>query len=296
MEQRYDVAIIGTGPAGVSAAITAKVRNKSVLLLGSAELSDKVAKAHSIQNYPGVPDIPGPELAVKLQDHLKQMGIGITDRKVTMIYAMGDYYSLQIDQDFVEATSVILAIGVSFGKPFPGEDENLGKGVSYCATCDAALYRGRKAVIVGYAPKEEADARFLAELADKVTYIPVYRKDQMPSDPSRLFEGIPNIEVKTAKPEAIEKRDGKMVLATDQGEIITDGIFLLRESVSPGKLVPGLELDGNHVKVDRKMASNLPGLFAAGDITGTPYQYIKAAGEGNVAALSAVSYIDGMRG
>lgn len=289
---RYDVAVIGTGPAGVSAAITAKVRNKSVLLLGSAEISDKVAKAHSIQNYPGLPDIPGAELAKKLREHLDQMGIEITDRRVTMIYAMGDFFSLQIDQEFVEATSVILAIGVSFGKPLPGEDENLGRGVSYCATCDGALYRGKEAVIVGYAPKEEADARFLSELADKVTYIPVYKKDEMPSEGAELFPGIANIEVVCAKPEAIERRDGRMVLTTDLGEIVSDGIFLLRESVSPGKLVPGLELDGNHVKVDRKMASNLPGLFAAGDITGTPYQYIKAAGEGNVAALSAVSFID----
>ena len=292
MEGRYDVAIIGTGPAGVSAAITAKVRNKSVLLIGSADISDKVAKAHSIRNYPGLPDIAGSELAAKLQEHLRQMEIEITDRKVTMVYAMGDYYSLQIDQEFIEATSVILAIGVSFGKPLPGEDENLGRGVSYCATCDGALYRGKEAVIVGYAPKEEADARFLSELADKVTYIPVYKKDEMPADPAQLFPGIGNIEVVIAKPAAIEKRDGKMVLTTDQGEVISDGIFLLRESVSPGKLVPGLELDGNHVKVDRSMAANLPGLFAAGDITGTPYQYIKAAGEGNVAALSAVSYID----
>lgn len=292
MEGRYDVAIIGTGPAGVSAAITAKVRNKSVLLIGSADISDKVAKAHSIRNYPGLPDIAGSELAAKLQEHLRQMEIEITDRKVTMVYAMGDYYSLQIDQEFIEATSVILAIGVSFGKPLPGEDENLGRGVSYCATCDGALYRGKEAVIVGYAPKEEADARFLSELAVKVTYIPAYKKDEMPADPAQLFPGIGNIEVVIAKPAAIEKRDGKMVLTTDQGEIISDGIFLLRESVSPGKLVPGLELDGNHVKVDRGMAANLPGLFAAGDITGTPYQYIKAAGEGNVAALSAVSYID----
>lgn len=292
MEGRYDVAVIGTGPAGVSAAITAKVRNKSVLLIGSADISDKVAKAHSIRNYPGLPDIAGSELAAKLQEHLRQMEIEITDRKVTMVYAMGDYYSLQIDQEFVEATSVILAIGVSFGKPLPGEDENLGRGVSYCATCDGALYRGKEAVIVGYAPKEEADARFLSELADKVTYIPVYKKDEMPADPAQLFPGIDNIEVVIAKPAAIEKRDGKMVLTTDQGEIISDGIFLLRESVSPGKLVPGLELDGNHIRVDRGMAANLPGLFAAGDITGTPYQYIKAAGEGNVAALSAVSYID----
>ena len=292
MDGRYDVAVIGTGPAGVSAAITAKVRNKSVLLIGSADISDKVAKAHSIRNYPGLPDIAGSELAAKFQEHLRQMEIEITDRKVTMVYAMGDYYSLQIDQEFVEATSVILAIGVSFGKPLPGEDENLGRGVSYCATCDGALYRGKEAVIVGYAPKEEADARFLSELADKVTYIPVYKKDEMPADPAQLFPGIDNIEVVAAKPAAIEKRDGKMVLMTDQGEIISDGIFLLRESVSPGKLVPGLELDGNHIKVDRGMAANLPGLFAAGDITGTPYQYIKAAGEGNVAALSAVSYID----
>ena len=292
MDGRYDVAVIGTGPAGVSAAITAKVRNKSVLLIGSADISDKVAKAHSIRNYPGLPDIAGSELAAKLQEHLRQMEIEITDRKVTMVYAMGDYYSLQIDQEFVEATSVILAIGVSFGKPLPGEDENLGRGVSYCATCDGALYRGKEAVIVGYAPKEEADARFLSELADKVTYIPVYKKDEMPADPAQLFPGIDNIEVVVAKPAAIEKRDGKMVLTTDQGEIISDGIFLLRESVSPGKLVPGLELNGNHIKVDRGMAANLPGLFAAGDITGTPYQYIKAAGEGNVAALSAVSYID----
>ena len=293
--ERYDVAIIGTGPAGVSAAITAKVRNKSVLLLGSADISDKVAKAHSIQNYPGLPDIPGAELAKKLREHLDQMGIEITDRKVTMIYAMGDFYSLQIDQDFVEAKSVILAIGVSFGKPLPGEDENLGRGVSYCATCDGTLYRGKEAVIVGYAPKEEADARFLSELADKVTYIPVYKKDEMPAEGTELFPGIGNIEVMLAKPEGIVRRDGRMVLTTDQGEVVSDGIFLLRESVSPGKLVPGLELDGNHVKVDRKMASNLPGLFAAGDITGTPYQYIKAAGEGNAAALSAVSYIDSQK-
>lgn len=128
-----------------------------------------------------------------------------------------------------------------------------------------------------------------------MVYIPVYKKEDMPAEGTELFPGIGNIEVRTEKPVSIEKKDGRMVLTTDRGEIVSDGIFLLRESVSPGKLVPGLELDGNHVKVDRKLASNLPGLFAAGDITGTPYQYIKAAGEGNVAALSAVSYIDSLK-
>ena len=292
MEQRYDIAIIGTGPAGISAAITAAARNKSVLLLGNSHSSDKVSKAHLIRNYPGLPEIPGGELAARFLEHLKKMGLEITDRKVTMIYAMGDYFSLQIDQNFVEASTVILASGVSFGKPLPGEDENLGRGVSYCATCDAALYRGKEAVVAGYAPKEESDARFLAEMAEKVVYIPVYKKADLNAMPDDLFPDRPNIEVRMGKPESIMKKDGRMVLKTEKEEIETDGIFLLRESVSPDKLVPGLVLDGNHVKVDRTMATNLPGLFAAGDITGAPYQYIKAAGEGNVAALSAVSYID----
>lgn len=292
MEQRYDIAIIGTGPAGISAAITATARNKRILLLGSASISDKVSKAHLIRNYPGLPDIPGDELARRFLEHLEKMGVAITDKRVAMIYAMGDYYSLQIDQDFVEASTVILASGVSFGKPLPGEDENLGRGVSYCATCDAALYRGKEAVVVGWAPKEESDVRFLAEIAAKVTYIPVYKKADAEAMPEVLFPDRDNVEVKKVSPVGIEKADGRMVLATSEGRIETDGIFLLRESVSPGKLVPGLALDGNHVKVDRSMAANLPGLFAAGDITGAPYQYIKAAGEGNIAALSAVSYLD----
>ena len=292
MEQRYDIAIIGTGPAGISAAITAAARNKRVLLLGSTGSSDKVSKAHLIRNYPGLPEISGDALAEHFLEHLKKMDIQITDRKVAMIYAMGAYFSLQIDQDFVEASTVILASGVSFGKSLPGEDENLGRGVSYCATCDAALYRGKEAVVAGYAPKEESDARFLAEMAEKVVYLPVYKNADLEAMPDNLFPDRPNIEVRKSRPKSISKRDGRMVLETDEGEIETDGIFLLRESVSPDKLVPGLVLDGNHVKVDRTMATNLPGLYAAGDITGTPYQYIKAAGEGNVAALSAVSYLD----
>ncbi len=294
MENRYDVAIIGTGPAGVSAAITATVRNKSVLLLGSADLSEKVSKAHAIQNYPGLPDIPGAELAQRFLDHLKKMNIEITDRKVTMIYAMGDHYSLQIEKDFVDADTVILASGVSFGKPLPGEDENLGRGVSYCATCDASLYRKKEAVVVGYAPKEENEVGFLAEMAAKVIYIPVYKKADADAMSPDLFADRENVEVRKCRPLSIARKDSKMVLETDGGEIETDGIFLLRESVSPGKLVPGLKLDGNHVAVDRNMATNLDGLFAAGDITGTPYQYVKSAGEGNVAALSAVSYIDSL--
>lgn len=288
---RYDIAIIGTGPAGVSAALTAKNRNKNFLLIGSRSGSEKIRKTHMVLNYPGLPDVSGEALNQAFLDQLQDAGIGITDKRVANVYAMGGYFTLQVDRDFIEASTVILTTGTSFGRPLPGENENLGRGVSYCATCDAPLYKGKETVVVGYSPKEEAEAAFLSETCSKVTYIPMYKGEV------RLPESV---EVISGRPVSVEKADGKMRLnlapfAGVEGEkrhIDASCIFLLRESVAPDKLVPGLQLDGNHVKTDRSMATNLPGLFAAGDLTGLPYQISKAAGEGNIAAISAAQYLD----
>lgn len=284
MGERFDVAVIGTGPAGLSAAITLKIRNKKVLLLGSKALSAKVEKAHEINNYLGLPAIRGDELADRFAEHLKQMEIEITEDAITSVYAMGDYYSLQskTNQTY-EAMAVILATGVNFGKPYPGEEKFLGRGVSYCATCDAPLYKNKKVAIIGSSPKEEAEAEFMAEVADEVHYIPTYR------EPVSLGGNIHIVEDTPVSIEG-EKKADKLVLKAQ--ELTVDGIFILRESVSPSQLVPGLAVEDNHVAVNRRMETNLKGCFACGDIVGTPYQYIKSAGEGNVAALSAVSYLD----
>ena len=126
--ERYDIAIIGTGPAGLSAAITATIRNKKVLLLGSRDLSGKLNKAHEIQNYLGFPAVKGEDLAAAFQKHIAEMGISITEKRVSAVYAMGDYFALQAGEDMVEATAVILATGVVQGKPLPGEEELLGRG------------------------------------------------------------------------------------------------------------------------------------------------------------------------
>lgn len=280
---RYDIAIIGTGPAGLEAAITAKVRNKNVLLIGSRSLSSKVEKAHAVQNYLGLPAVTGEEMQKSFLKHVDEMGITITEDKITTVYAMGEFFALQGNGEMYEADSVILACGMSVAKPFPGEVEFLGSGVSYCATCDAALYRGKSAIVIGYSEKEEAEAKFLAEVADKVTYVQMYEGEG---------ELGGNIEiVKGAKVLSIERNGAKMSLSLDCGKLEADGIFILRENVAPSQLVPGLSIEDNHVVVDRSLKTNLPGLFACGDITGAPYQYIKAAGEGNVAALSAVNYL-----
>ena len=281
--ERYDIAIIGTGPAGLSAAVTGTIRNKKVLLLGSKNGSLKVEKAHTIENYLGLPSIPGSELQNAFQAHLDKLGISITEDRINAIYAMGDYFALQAADTMYEATTVILATGVIPGKLLPGEEALVGRGVSYCATCDAPLYRGKTAAVLGYSPREEAEAEFLSEVADKVYYFPVYTGEVDLPD---------RVEVIREKPKAISQADGKTIVETEQGSHPVDGVFVLRESISPGQLVPGLETDGSHVVVNRQMATNIPGCFACGDIAGLPYQYIKAAGEGNVAVLSAVSYID----
>ncbi len=280
---RYDIAIIGTGPAGLSAAITATIRNKRVLLLGSRDFSEKLQKAHRIQNYLGFPAVSGQELAAAFRSHIDQMGIPITEKRINAVYAMGDYFALQSGDEMLEASAVILATGVVAAKPLPGEEELLGRGVSYCATCDAPLYRGKRAAVIGYSPREEAEAAFLSEVCAQVIYFPMYKEE------TALPEAVRVIREKVTGIEDTEA--GRVVKTTENGYTV-DGVFVLREAVAPGQLVPGLETDGSHVAVNRRMEASIPGVFACGDIAGTPYQYIKAAGEGNAAALSAVSYLD----
>lgn len=280
---RYDIAIVGTGPGGLEAAITAKLRNKDIILFGSKELSHKITKAVEIRNYLGLPDITGEKLAGAYHDHLEAMEIKINETRINAVYAMGDYFVLQSADQMFESKSVIISTGVVAGKAFPGEDENLGRGVSYCATCDAALYKGKEAIVIGYSVREEEEANFLAEKADKVTYIALYK------DVSQLAD---NIEVVTGTvPKEIIKEGDKMILVTNKDRLSADGIFILRDAVSADKLVLGLLMEDGHIAVGRDMSTNIEGVFACGDVTGKPYQYIKAAGEGNVAALSAISYL-----
>ena len=281
--ERYDIAIIGTGPAGVSTALTAKNRNKRILLLGSRDMSEKVTRAHEIRNYPGLPFVTGEAMAAVFREQLDRMGIEITEKRIGTVYAMGGYFALQAGDEMPEAEAVILATGVVQADPLPGETELLGRGVSYCATCDAPLYRGKTVAVIAYSPREEAEAAFLSEVCREVAYFPTYAGE--PSLPA-------GVKVIREKPLEIQKTENGLMVGTAEGKYTADGVFILREAVAPGTLVPGLETDGAHVKVNRRMETNLPGLFACGDLTGTPYQYVKAAGEGNVAAISAAAYLD----
>ena len=339
MMEIYDIAIIGTGPAGVSAAITATIRNKKIILFGSRELSDKIRKAHLIQNYPGLPDSSGAELCDAFAAHLEKMGIEITEEKINAVYPMGETFALQtMKNEMHQARSVILACGMVQGKLLPGEEELVGRGISYCATCDAPLYRGRSVAVIGYSPEAEEEVNFLSEVASEVLYFPVYRDEPKVSESVRVLKQTPQailnkeaaeeafslaqadpakssakvlasgealsaagealsaasdaLSVDALHPGQLALQPGQLAVQTAEGAYPADGIFVLRSSVPAKQLIPGIEMDGEHVKVNLQMETSVPGCFACGDITGRPYQYVKAAGQGNVAALSAVSYLD----
>ncbi|MCT8976453.1 NAD(P)/FAD-dependent oxidoreductase [Clostridium sp. CX1] len=287
MDNKYDIAVVGSGPAGLSAAINGKIRNKRIIVFGSKELSNKVIKAPKVDNYLGFYGITGAEMKKQFKKHIDAMGIKITYERINAIYAMGDYYGLAVNEKIYEARTVILATGIEYTKPLRGEEEFLGKGVGYCATCDAPLYKGKIVTIIGYNKEAEEETNYVSELAEKVYYVPMYRGAY------DLKRG--NIEVVSDRPIEIQGKDRVTKVVLKEREIITDGVFVLKDSVAPNQLVPGLLVENDHIKVDLNMQTNLSGCFAAGDCTGKPYQYMRAAGQGQVAALNAVSYLDSLK-
>lgn len=283
MNEMYDIAIIGSGPAGIQAAINATIRKKRIILFGSKNLSQKLVKAHRIDNYLGFFGKTGVELKDIFVEHLNAMNIQITEDKVTAIYENGDNFMLAAASHMVEARKIILACGVELTKSIENELEFLGQGVSYCATCDAPLYQGKKVIVVGYSEESIHEANYIAEIAAHVIFVPMNLATE---------ELDPKIEIVKGIPKSIEGEKSATTLVLKDQTLECDGLFILRNSVEPTQLMMGIETDGPHIVVNRRMETNIKGVYAAGDCIGKPYQYIKAAGEGQTAALNAVDELD----
>lgn len=262
----YDIAVIGGGPAGLSAAIQARARNKSVLVVSGDDRDNPLYKTSRIDNYLGFYNVTGPELLKRFRTHAGQMGVERRDGRVLNLLAVGGAYYLSIGSEVEQARAVVLATGVVQAGKLPGEAEHLGAGVSYCATCDGMLYRGKPVAVVGYTDTARQEAEFLQKIGCSVTY----------------FD----------RPKQCEIRgDGRVESVTCDGRTIpAEGVFILRPTMAPTELFPGLAVEQGYVTVDRRMATNLPGLFAAGDCTGGPLQVSKAAGDGLIAGQSAAAW------
>lgn len=279
MEQVYDCIVIGGGPAGLSAAVNLRRRGRAPLVFSGGE--SLLAKAELVDNYLGLPGLTGRGLMDAFAAHARQQGVEVKNARVGNVMPFGGTFMVNAGGDILTARTVILACGVSKAAPVEGESEFLGRGVSYCATCDGMLYRGKRVVVWGLAPDAPEEANFLAGIGCKVTYLATKRPEGLAPDvvftPGRVVRA--------------EGEDALRAVVTPDGRLDAEGLFILRAAAPPDSLVPGLAVEGGAVVVNSRMETNIPGLYAAGDLVGTPYQVSKAAGEGLVAALAADSYL-----
>lgn len=277
-----DIAIIGGGPAGLSAAINGVIRNKKVKIFGNDITTSYLYKAEKIDNYIGMMGATGQEMMEAFLGHAKEMNVEIENKKVLEVFNMGDFYMLNVENEFIEAKTVVLANGITKASSLEGEEAFLGRGVSYCATCDGPLYRGKTVALIGDSAHAEEDVNYLNEVCEKVYYIPLYKNI------GSLGE---KVEVINGRPKAVEGEGVVNKLVLKDGELEVSGVFIIKESIPTTQLLKGLEIENKAIKVNRFMETNMPGVYAAGDCTGRPYQVAKAVGEGATAALQAVSYL-----
>jgi thioredoxin reductase (NADPH) len=275
----WDVIIIGAGPAGISAAINVAVRKKKALVLDSGAPMGKIRRAKEIKNYPGFPMATGEEIAFAFLRHAQEMGVEIRKEKVGEI-VKGRNFRIYTEKGRIDARSVILAVGVTSEKKLPGEEELLGQGVSYCITCDGAAYGGEKVVVIAESEEGDEEARALVQdYGCEVTYVPLYE-----------MQGSREFEILKAKPLAFRARGKQVEVDFGDQKLLVRGVFLIKQVISPASLIK-LKMEGKHIAVNKGMETSIPGVFAAGDCTGAPFQIAKAVGEGQVAALSAVKYL-----
>lgn len=281
-EHQFDIGIIGCGPAGLSAAVNAKNKNRDIVVLGAEICSPPLHKAPNISNYLGFPSITGEELRQSFLGHAAMLGIEIIKNKADNVFPDEGGYLIISQGEMIRAKTVIICTGIPYRHTLKNETEYLGKGLGYCATCDGPLYRGKDVAIVGYNEEAEPEADYLSEICRKVYYLPLYKKEPAVN---------PNVEVIRERPLAVEGDQAVKILKTSKNQLPVDGVFIVGAETSPERLVPGLELTEHYIKVNRNMETNLPGVFAAGDCTGPPYQLSKSTGEGQVAGLNATKMV-----
>ena len=278
-----DIAIVGGGPAGLSAAINARIRNKSVLLISNDYKDSYLCKAEQVDNYLGIPGVNGRELMERYMEHATRFGIEVVNKRVLSVMAMGESFLLSYETEVAEVQSVILTTGVVPAAKLQGESEFLGRGVSYCATCDGMLYRGRKVAVVGKAADAVHEANYLREIGCEVTFVADREGTQ------GLRDGV---ELITAKRLEVKGESAVTALIADGREIPCSGVFILRQAIAPQDIMQGIAVENGSIVTNKHMETSIKGVFAAGDCTGKPYQIAKAVGEGQVAALHAVEFLD----
>jgi len=304
MDNIYDVAIIGSGPAGFSASIySSRYRLRSVVF--GKMIGGTIADAHKVCNFPGVPGLTGLELGQRMYNHAKEEGGEFIFESVETLKKEGNVFRLITDtkKEYL-AKSIILATGTKRNKlHIPNEDTYLGKGVSYCATCDAMFYKDKVVAVVGGSNAATMAATMLADVAKQV-YI-IYRGKELRGEPAWIEDVKSKGNITILFETLVTELQGNDVLEriklnkkiNDSEYIDVNGLFIEIGS-EPNATLPlqlGLELDEKqYIKVDERQATSITGIWAAGDCTTNSnrfQQVATAVGEGAVAANSVYCYL-----
>jgi len=288
----YDLVILGGGPAGLTAAIYAARYGMKPLLL-TAMTGGYLNDIHLIENYPGFKEIHGMDLTEKMKEQVDALKIEIKEEEVKEVIK-NDTFIIKTDKNKYEATSIILAIGTMRKKlGIKGEDEFLGTGVSYCATCDGPLYRNKTVAIVGGANSACDAALLLSEYADKVYLI---HRSEMKAPELAIEKVKENEKIELVKADVKEIKGSDFVEKVITGEKAIDvqGVFIEIGSTPATAITKplNLKLDSTeHIITDSEMKTNIQGCFAAGDIISKKLrQIVTACADGACAALSAYIY------
>ena len=307
IEKIYDVVIVGAGPAGLTAAVYTSRGNLSTLMLERGAPGGQMATTEDIENYPGFDHILGPDLSTKMFDHARKFGADYAYGDVTDIVDGEEYKTIHVGKKEYKARTIIISTGAEYKKMgIPGEDELTGSGVSYCAVCDGAFFRGKEIIVVGGGDSAVEEGAYLTRFADKVTLI--HRRDALRAQKilqDRAFanekmEFIWNTTIKE-----VNEKDGKIgsvtLLSTKDGsesEFETEGMFVyigMDPLTAPFEKLGILDANG-YIETNDIMETKIPGIYAAGDVREKLLrQIVTATGDGSVAAQAAQQYIEELK-
>ncbi len=307
MQESYDTVIIGAGSAGMAAAIYAARFNLKVLVLGEV-VGGLLNESHNVENYPGYASISGLDLMMKFKEHMDNLKVPVRNEWVTSVKILHDgepkrrAFEVKTGEATYHARTLILAMGAKHKKLDAKNEEHLaGKGVSYCATCDAAFYRDIPVCIVGGGDSAALAANLVKEFASKV-YV-IVRKDQMRAEPinRRRLEESDKIEIiYNAQVEEILGKDGVEGVRLSREHrgsqvLAVQGVFVEIGQVIQSELAAQIGVARNgrqEIIIDAKSQTNVPGVYAAGDVANREYkQALTGAAEGAVAAFGAYAFI-----
>ncbi|MFX0000312.1 MAG: NAD(P)/FAD-dependent oxidoreductase [Candidatus Hodarchaeota archaeon] len=300
LEKTYDLIILGGGPSAIGCAIYAARFAMDILVIGKT-FGGLIATTHIVENYPAIRSISGQGLMDMFKDHMDSLKIPYISDEIRSIDRVDDHFELHSFFQKFKANSLCIATGSERRKlGIPGEEKFVGRGVSYCATCDGPFYKDKNVCVIGGSDSAAKEALFLAQSVNKV-YI-IYRGEEIRAEPINKQRVYDNDKIEIIYKTKIVEIKGdttvKSVIFDNGKEFKVDGVFIEIGSIPKSELAKHIGVETNEkgeIKINRKSETNIPGIFAAGDVADAPFkQAITGVAEGVIAAYSAFDYVKEM--